>query len=184
MNKAVFFDRDGTIAVDVGYCRRPEDFKLFPAAPEVIHSLNHHNYKIVVITNQSGISRGFFDEAALEVIHAKMRSDLAIVGAHIDGIYYCPHHPNDACDCRKPKTALIRRAAVDLKIDLQNSFVVGDLPKDIEMGRNAGCHTILIQHHGEEVNASGVPDAVVSDISEVPGIIFKWANNRQNRTKS
>ncbi len=184
MNKAVFFDRDGTIAIDVRYCRRPEDFKLFPGTPKAIKSLNQHGYKVVVITNQSGIGRGFFDVAALEKIHQKMKSDLALEGAHIDGIYYCPHHPDEECECRKPKTTLIMRAVRDLNIDLKNSFVVGDLPKDVEMGKNAGCYTILIRHPGEETSLPSPLDAIVSDISEVPDVIFKVSKEKRHRAKN
>jgi len=144
MTRAVFLDRDGTIAQDVHYCRRPEDFDLLPTVPDAIKLLNDNGFMVVVITNQSGIARGYFDEETLARIHAKMKSELARHGAHIDAIYYCPHHPDDGCECRKPKTALFLRAAKELNIDFKLSYVVGDLQMDIDAGRAVGCKTALV----------------------------------------
>jgi D,D-heptose 1,7-bisphosphate phosphatase len=124
MNKAVFLDRDGTIARDVHYCRRVEDFELLPTVPEAIKLLNTNGFKVVVVTNQSGIARGYFTEQTLEQIHQKMKDELANHNAWVDAIYYCPHHPDDGCDCRKPGTALFLKAARELDIDLARSYVV------------------------------------------------------------
>jgi D,D-heptose 1,7-bisphosphate phosphatase len=143
-NKAVFLDRDGTIARDVHYCRRPEDFKLFKDVPISIKKLNENGYKTVLITNQSGIARGYFTENTLSRIHQKMIDELAAAGATIDAIYYCPHHPDQHCDCRKPGTALFRKAAKDLDIDLVSSYMIGDTEKDINAGKKAGCTTVLV----------------------------------------
>ena len=104
--RAVFLDRDGTIARDVPYCSRPEDLELLPGVGEAIRLLNEHGFMVVIITNQSGIARGYFTEEMLERIHQKLKNDLAKSGAHVDAIYYCPHHPGEGCDCRKPKPAL------------------------------------------------------------------------------
>lgn len=142
--KAVFLDRDGTIARDVPYCRRPEDFELLPGVPEAVRLLNESGLLVVVITNQSGVGRGYFTEEALATIHQKMVTELGKHGARVDGIYYCPHHPDDGCDCRKPGTALFRKAADDLKIDLSQSFVIGDMPLDINAGRAIGARTVLV----------------------------------------
>jgi len=144
MNTAVFLDRDGTIAKDVHYCRSPDDFELLPTVPQAIKLLNDNAFKIVIITNQSGIARGYFTEETLTQIHDKLKRELAIHGAWVDAIYYCPHHPNDNCECRKPGTALFFRAAAELSIDLQNSYVVGDMQMDIDAGKKLGCHTILV----------------------------------------
>lgn len=144
MNKAVFMDRDGTIARDVPYCSRPEDFELLPGAAEGIKFLNEHGFKVVVVTNQSGIARHYFTEKMLARIHDKMRNELAKHGAYIDAIYYCSHHPDDNCECRKPKPKMVFQAALELNIDLGQSYVVGDSSIDIEMGRRAGCKSILI----------------------------------------
>jgi histidinol-phosphate phosphatase family protein len=143
-NRAVFLDRDGTIARDVHYCRCPEDFELLPTVPEAIKLLNDSGFKVIVITNQSGIARGYFTEQMLALIHQKMKDELAKHGAKVDAIYYCPHHPDDGCDCRKPKTALFHRATQEMEIDFNLSYVIGDLPMDIEAGRALGCKTILV----------------------------------------
>ncbi len=129
---------------DVHYCRRPEDFVIFSDAAEAIRSLNENGFKVIVITNQSGIGRGYFDVPALERIHARLRKDLAAGGAHVDGIYYCPHHPDDNCLCRKPKPAMALQAARDFNIDLACSFMIGDMELDIAMGAAIGCRTILV----------------------------------------
>ncbi|MHB8086522.1 MAG: D-glycero-alpha-D-manno-heptose-1,7-bisphosphate 7-phosphatase [Dehalococcoidia bacterium] len=143
MHKAVFIDRDGTMAKDVPYCSCPEDFELFPGVAEGIKLLNKHNFKVVVITNQSGIARGYFNEATLKKIHAKMMHDLNKLGAGIDAIYYCPHHPDDKCECRKPAPQMALLAAADLGIDLGQSYVIGDSDIDTGMARNAGCKAAI-----------------------------------------
>ena len=184
MNKAVFFDRDGTIARDVNYCRRPEDFFLFPETPGVMKALREHGYKIIIITNQSGVGRGYFDEATLEIIHAKMKAELERGGAYIDGVYYCPHHPDDDCACRKPKPELILRAAGDFGIDLKSSFMVGDQAKDVESGKAAGCRTILINQHSADSNKSIIADAVVSSLPDIINIILKRPERVRSKAKS
>jgi D,D-heptose 1,7-bisphosphate phosphatase len=142
-SKAVFIDRDGTIARDVPYCSRPEDFELFPGVPEAIRTLNRKNFKVVVITNQSGIARGYFSEPMLALIHEKMICELAKQKAHIDAVYYCPHHPDDKCNCRKPQTAMVIKAANDLNIDLSESYMIGDTEMDCEMAASAGCRAAI-----------------------------------------
>jgi histidinol-phosphate phosphatase family protein len=139
VNKAVFIDRDGTINRDVPYCSRPEDFELLPGVAEGIKLLNERGFNVVVVTNQSGIARGYFTEGMLASIHDKMRKELAKHGARVDAIYYCPHHPDDNCDCRKPKPKMILQAAIDLDIDLRQSYVIGDSEMDVELARQAGC---------------------------------------------
>ena len=139
MHKAVFLDRDGTIARDVPYCSRPEDFELLPDAAEGIKLLNEHGFKVVIVTNQSGIARGYFTEGILARIHEKMITELAEHGAHIDAIYYCPHHPDDSCECRKPKPKMVLQAVIDLDIDLSQSYIIGDSEMDVELARRAGC---------------------------------------------
>ncbi|MFC2066749.1 D-glycero-beta-D-manno-heptose 1,7-bisphosphate 7-phosphatase [Chloroflexota bacterium] len=143
-NKAVFLDRDGTIAYDVPYCRRPEDFEILPTVIEAIRLLNQNGFKVVVITNQSGIARGYFSEGILAQIHDKMKGELAQAGAQLDAIYYCPHHPDDGCECRKPKVALFLKAAKELDIDFGFSYMVGDMQMDIGAGKSLGCRTVLV----------------------------------------
>ncbi len=148
MNRAIFIDRDGTIAKDVPYCSRPQDFQLLPMAGDGIRLLNKSGVKVIMITNQSGIARGYFTKAMLSRIHRKMKGDLAQYRAHIDAIFYCPHHPDNHCDCRKPKPALIYRAAKKHDIELSQSFFVGDQWHDVEAGHSAGCKTCLISPDG------------------------------------
>jgi histidinol-phosphate phosphatase family protein len=144
MNKAIFLDRDGTIAEDVNYCRKVEDFHILPMVPEAIKILNSQGYKVVVITNQSGVARGYFSEERLGEIHHKMNRELLNRGAKVDAIYYCPHHPDKKCNCRKPGIALFNRAINDIGIDLMSSYVIGDRQMDIEAGKTLGCGTVHV----------------------------------------
>lgn len=177
-NRAVFIDRDGTMAKDVNYCRQPEDFVLFPNTARAIKLLNEHGFKVIVVTNQSGIARGYFTEGTLAQIHKKMKQELAEEGARVDGIYYCPHHPDDNCDCRKPKPKLVLQAAREHDIDLKQAFVVGDLSMDIELGKAAGCKTILLSNSPQE--DSGVsPDYIASDLLEAARYVLRWKNNKE-----
>ena len=144
MRPAVFLDRDGTINEEVNYLSSPEEFKLIPGAGEAIYMFNQANFAVVVITNQSGLARGYFTEETLQKIHQKMCKDLAAHGARIDAIYYCPHHPDDHCSCRKPKTGLVERAAKELGLDLKKSYVIGDRYLDLMLARNIGAKGVLV----------------------------------------
>jgi D,D-heptose 1,7-bisphosphate phosphatase len=173
-NRAVFLDRDGTIAPDVNYCRRPEDFIMFKDVPFSIRKLNENGYKIVIITNQSGLARGYFTEETLARIHQRMKDELAAAGAKIDAIYYCPHHPDEHCDCRKPGTALFRKAAKDMNIDLVSSFMVGDTEKDIIAGKKAGCKTVLVATGTKtEKTAIDISDYMVNNMKDAVQWILK-----------
>ena len=163
--KAVFIDRDGTIARDVHYCRRVEDFEILPTVPEAIRLLNQHGFKVVIITNQSGIARGYFNETTLLQIHQHMRQELAKYDARVDAIYYCPHHPEEGCECRKPKPGLILKAAQDLAINLGRSFMVGDGEMDIRAGKAAGCRTILVATEPDiEKETTDPPDYIADNM--------------------
>ncbi|MDW5561802.1 MAG: HAD-IIIA family hydrolase [Methanomassiliicoccus sp.] len=142
--RAVFIDRDDTIVQDVPYCSRPEDLRLFPGVGESMRLLNEAGYLTVLVTNQSGIGRGYFDEEMLERIHVKLRKDLAADGARLDAIYYCPHRPDEGCGCRKPATGMLERAVRDLGIDLRSSCVIGDTENDVAMGQKVGCRCIRV----------------------------------------
>lgn len=141
---AVFLDRDGTINVDIGYLSNPADLVLLPGVVAAIRAFNRAGWLVVVISNQSGIGRGYFDETVLAAVHARLIDGLAAGGARIDAIYYCPHHPAAGCNCRKPATGLIERARQERGIDLSRSWVIGDKLSDIELGRRAGCRTALV----------------------------------------
>jgi len=149
MNRAVFIDRDGAIAKDVSYCSRPHDFQLLPAACEGIGLLNKSGIKVIMVTNQSVIAPGYFTKAMLDMIHRKMMRDLVQHQAHIDAIYYCFHYPDDRCDCRKLKPALIYQAAKEHGIELSQAFLVGDQWRDVEAGYSAGCKTCLVSSDGK-----------------------------------
>ena len=143
-NRAVFVDRDGTLNVNIDYLSDPERYQLYPGVAEGLCRLRDAGFLIVVITNQSGIGRGIFDERTLEAIHLRMKTLLAAEGACIDGIYFCPHHPDDRCACRKPGTALFETAARDLGIDPRRSFVIGDMEMDVVGGHRMGARTALV----------------------------------------
>ncbi len=170
-NKAVFLDRDGTMAPDVHYCSRPEDFELFSNTAKAIKLLNEHGFKVIVITNQSGIARGYFTEQTLAEIHKKMKRELAKEGAWVDAIYYCPHHPDDNCDCRKPKPKLALQAAKEHCIDLKCSFVIGDLQMDINLAKALGCKAILVGNRSHLVDQEA---SAAADILEAVRSIIKW----------
>jgi len=151
-NRAVFIDRDGTINVNFGYIDNPGDFKIYPMVKEGIKLLKDKGFKIVVITNQSGIARGYFSEETLEKIHEKMKKEISEENNIIDAIYYCPHHPDENCNCRKPNSGLIEKAIIDLNIDLEKSFIIGDRMLDVEAGHRKNCKTVLVPENKEKVN--------------------------------
>ena len=145
MNKAIFFDRDGVLNEDAGYLYEIEKFKWIEGAINAIKLCNEKNILTVVVTNQSGIARGFYTEDDVKKIHDFMQEDLKKFSAHIDAFYYCPHHPEGKvenyrkiCDCRKPKPGMILQAAKDFDIDLKNSILFGDSQRDIDSAKNAG----------------------------------------------
>jgi D-glycero-D-manno-heptose 1,7-bisphosphate phosphatase len=150
MKKAVFIDRDGTINVDVKYMSRVKDLKYYPGVLEGIKLISRANYLIVIITNQSGIARGLFTENKLNQIHQHITADIVNAGGKIDGIYFCPHHPDEGCRCRKPETLMFERAIKDLGIDICKSYMVGDRMLDIEAGFKMGCRTVLVPEKGHE----------------------------------
>lgn len=160
-DRAIFLDRDGTINRDVPYCSRPEDFELLPNVGEGIRLLSRLHLKLVVVTNQSGIARGYFSEQSLADIHRKMRAELARWGATIHGIYYCPHHPDDKCACRKPETGLFLQAARELHLQLVRSYVMGDKMLDVMAAQKLGCKAVLIPSSEPEISlpSSAMPDA-------------------------
>ncbi|MGV3615884.1 MAG: D-glycero-beta-D-manno-heptose 1,7-bisphosphate 7-phosphatase [Fimbriimonas sp.] len=143
MKPAVFFDRDGVLNVDHGYVHRVEDWQWNFGAREAIRALNDRGYRVVVVTNQSGIARGYYNESELAKLHAWVQEDLAKVGAHVDGFYHCPHGPDEGCPCRKPRPGLILRAIEELGIDPQGSFMIGDRDSDVKAAAAAGIDAYL-----------------------------------------
>lgn len=151
MNKAVFLDRDGTVNEEVGYLRDLGKLRLLPGAGLAVRRLNEAGFKVVLVTNQSGVARGYFPESLVHETHALLDEMLKQYGARIDAVYYCPHHPTAGnssytmnCECRKPMTGLIDKAVKELHIDSSRSYMVGDKWSDVELGQRAGVHTVLV----------------------------------------
>lgn len=168
--KAVFLDRDGTLCEEVNYLSRPEDLKLFEFAAKAIRLLNESGYLVIVITNQSGIARGFFNLETLRAIHCKLEGELAASGAVLDAIYFCPHVSTDACRCRKPSVGMIEQAAEDFAIDLHGSWMIGDKSIDVETGINAGTKTALVltgYGRGEDRTMNVEPNLTAENLLEV-----------------
>jgi len=150
-HQAVFLDRDGTLNEEMGYVNHVERFVLLPRVGEAIRLLNEHGFKVVVITNQSGVARGYFPESLLHLVHQRMEALLENEGAHLDGIYYCPHHPDagvpayrQECHCRKPDTGLAETAARELDVDCSKSYVIGDRGAELEFAHRIGAQGILV----------------------------------------
>jgi D-glycero-D-manno-heptose 1,7-bisphosphate phosphatase len=142
---AVFLDRDGTISEEVGYLNHVSRFRILPRVAESIRRLNEAGLPVIVATNQSGVGRGYFPESLVHSVHELMAQQLGAAGARLQAIYCCPHTSTDGCECRKPGTGMLLRAAKEHAIDLQRSFVVGDRQSDIELARRVGACSILVR---------------------------------------
>jgi D-glycero-D-manno-heptose 1,7-bisphosphate phosphatase len=170
-NRAVFLDRDGTINFEREFLHRAEEFQFIPGAAQAIRLLNEAWYRVIVVTNQSGIARGYFDEATVNRLHRYIDGELIRFGASIDAYYFCPHHPeysiNDnekTCGCRKPLPGMLLKAAADFSLDLSASFIIGDKLADVQAGLNAGCRPILVRTgYGAELAANLPMDVPVYD---------------------
>ncbi|MEK6531428.1 MAG: HAD family hydrolase [Deltaproteobacteria bacterium] len=166
-NIAVFLDRDGTINEDKGYIGRPEDVVLIDGVSSAIRTLNRGGIKAIVVTNQSGVGRGFFGEPDLQRVNERLRELLGKDGAFVDGVYFCPHRPDAFCACRKPGPLLAETASAEHAIDKASSYVVGDKEADIGLARNIGAKAVLVLtgHGREELNKTGIsPDFVARDV--------------------
>jgi heptosyltransferase-2 len=140
----VFFDRDGTLNPDPGYIGDPDDFELHAGVGVALERLSLAGARLIVLTNQSGLARGKFTVADLDAIHQKLRHLLAVHGVCLDAIYYCPHHPDDGCSCRKPGIGMAERAIADFALDRSRIFLVGDQSGDIEMAKRLGARSIFV----------------------------------------
>lgn len=192
---AVFIDRDGTISEEVGYINHPSRLRLFPYSAEAIKKLNESGWLAIVVTNQAGVARGYFSENIIVTVHQQLSEELEHQSARLDAIYYCAHHPTVGvppyrfeCDCRKPKTGLIDRAAADFDIDLTASWMVGDRFSDLELARNAGLHSAFVLSgygRGEwEYQSSGwtlQPELVCENLLEAVESIL---DSNQSRTQA
>src|SRR6478672_9829196 len=144
MHRAVFMDRDGTVSEEVGYMYHAGLYKVFSWTGAAIRKINEHGMKAVLITNQSGVGRGYFEEASVHEVHSILRTELKIQNAKLDAIYACIHHPDAGCGCRKPNPGMLLKAQEEMNIDLTQSFVIGDKYLDIETAHNVGAKGILV----------------------------------------
>ena len=151
MEKAVFLDRDGTINKEVTYLYRPEDLIILPGVPQAIKSLRDHGFRVIVVTNQAGIARGYYTVEQMHTLHQYLNEQLKKDGAWIDRFYYCPHHPEhgigeykQACRCRKPGTGMFEMAQQEYNIDKSHSYMIGDKRIDVQAGLNFGICSILV----------------------------------------
>ena len=168
---AVFVDRDGTLIREVGHLHRRDQVEILPGAAEAIRLLRARGYCVVVVTNQSAVARGLLTEAELGMIHEELKARLAQEGVHLDGIYYCPHHPTEGkgayrcdCDCRKPNTGMIVKAAAELGVEPSRSYVVGDQASDMVLADRVGAKGVRIADPGVEGDATGSKHPVVADL--------------------
>ena len=156
--KTAFIDRDGTLIEEVNFLSRLEDLRLFSYTTEAIRLLKESGFLIVVVTNQSGVGRGIFEESAMHAIHAQIQSDL-----ELDAFYFCPHLPTDGCRCRKPNTGMIEQATQKFAIDLENSWIIGDKAIDVETGFNAEIKTALV--------LTGYGEKAVNELERKPDVV-------------
>lgn len=164
MRRAIFLDRDGTVNKEVNYLSDPADFELLPGAADTIAQWNAQGWVVVLVTNQSGVGRGYFTLDAVHAIHDLMINQLNQAGARVDGIYLCPHHPEAGCLCRKPGTALFEKAASDLSLDLASSYFIGDKLSDLLPARKFEARPVLVRTgHGRE-HVDAVSESLLSGV--------------------
>ena len=178
--KAVFLDRDGVINEERGYVHSLDQFVLLPRVVAAIRHLRSNGIRVIAVTNQSGIARGFFDVAAVDNLHRHLQRILAAEGEQVDGIYYCPHHPDGktteyavACDCRKPMPGMLLQAASEFKLDLKASYLVGDKLSDIQAGRQAGVKKTFLVRTGHPLSHEAISyaDYLANDLHEAASVI-------------
>ncbi|WP_142850509.1 D-glycero-beta-D-manno-heptose 1,7-bisphosphate 7-phosphatase [Telmatospirillum sp. J64-1] len=174
MKRFALIDRDGTLNVEKHYLSDPAQLELIPGTGEALRRFRKLGMGIAVVTNQSGVARGYFDLETLAAIHRQMEDLLRAEGVTVDGIYVCPHGTKDGCDCRKPEPGLVRRAAAELAFDPSQAFVIGDKAADIALGRAVGATTILVRTgYGTETEKAGeaMPDFVLDDLLQASAMI-------------
>lgn len=182
LRPAVFLDRDGTICEEVGYLNHLSRFRMFPFVVAALRRLNEAGYPVIVVSNQSGVARGYFPESLVKQVNQAMIQQLSAGGAKVDAVYYCPHASSENCSCRKPKTGMLECAVREHCIDLQRSFVVGDRHGDIELAHNAKARSILVRTgYGEGEIAwhaakwAAPPDFVADDLAQAVDWILRQA---------
>jgi D-glycero-D-manno-heptose 1,7-bisphosphate phosphatase len=181
MRPFVFLDRDGTLIVEKNYLADPDAVELIPGAAAALRRLRDRGFGVALVTNQSGVGRGYFPLERVHAVHQRVCELLAFEGAAIDAVYICPHTPEEACGCRKPRAGMIDRADLDHKIDREASFIIGDKESDIACGREAGLTAILVRTgYGSVVEASigARADYVAATLVEA----VDWILSRSGRT--
>ena len=178
---AVFLDRDGTLNEDTGYVRSPSDVRLLEHAGEAVRMLNEAGFKVVLVTNQSGVARGLMGIEDVEAVNARLKELLGEAKAHLDGVYYCPHLPDGTvaeytmqCNCRKPKPGLLLRAAQEMDLDLEQSFMVGDSPRDMQAGQAVGARTILIDRGATKNSQLDMVRTVLEAAQRIIEVSGRW----------
>lgn len=159
----VFLDRDGTLNIDSGYLKSPDALTVLPGVGAALAKLKQAGARLIVVTNQSGLGRGYFTSKDLEAIHHKLRLVLADDGVTLDGLYFCPHHPDDQCNCRKPARGMIDRALTELQVDLSRAYLIGDSARDVELARKVGVQGILVMTGPS--GAEALADLTARDLS-------------------
>jgi len=160
--KLVILDRDGVINQESdAYIKTPDEWLPIPGSLEAIGRLTNEGFTVVVASNQSGLGRGLFDQEALDAIHARMQGEIGMAGGRLDGIYYCPHKPEDGCDCRKPKTGLFQQIAAHYRMGMQGVPAIGDSARDLVAAKSAGARPILVKTGRGLATLKQMPDAEV-----------------------
>ncbi len=186
MRPAVFLDRDGTLVHDGGYLHRPEDYRRLPGVAEGLAVLRDAGFRLVVVTNQSGIGRGYFGSAELARFQRTLEEDFRTFGVELDGTYVCPHRPDQGCGCRKPRPGLVRRAIRELGLDPARSFAVGDRPRDVELARTVPLRGgVLLGEQAGGDDAAPLPRNVVRarDLAEAARLILDWPDPATGRSR-
>lgn len=181
VRRAVFLDRDGTLVFPTPYPSRPEQLRLFDGVGPALRRLRAQGFLLIVVTNQSGVARGFFDRETLDGLHAHLRWMLEQKGVVLDAIYDCPHHPSitmagapGPCSCRKPRPGMLVQAAADFALDLRDSWMIGDATSDVEAGRAAGCRTILLAPGSEATSPDYGATLTCDDIVAALEAVATW----------
>ncbi len=182
-NKCVFLDRDGVLNKDIGYLKFPEQLIILPGVIEALKKLKEAGFLLIIVTNQSGIAKGFFYEDDLKKVHNALLEIFNKNNIYIDDIFYCPHHVegtvepyNISCDCRKPNTKMIKNSVIKYNIDLSKSYLVGDKDTDIQLAINAGLKSFCVKNDMYEYDKNVVPDYFVEDLAEAAEIIINISN--------
>jgi heptosyltransferase II len=169
----IFLDRDGTLNADPGYIKSPDQLELFPGVPEALARLYRAGARLILVTNQSGVARGLISRGDLDAVHAKLTRLLDEAGASLEAIYFCPHHPDEGCDCRKPKRGMIDQAVRERGVDLKRAYLIGDHMRDIELAKRVGARSILVttgvvrpQEIEGPKSSTVVPDWIASSLAD------------------